>query len=242
VQGHFKSHGIHSGGIFNYDNDGDLDIYVSNGSGRSNSLFSNQQNQSNELSFIDVALQAGVFETAQDSSGICIGDIDNDCDRDLLVLGNNDNNRLFENNGDASFTDISASSQLGNDIKTGSTCSMGDVNNDGLLDIVIANSFNFDSSLAIFVKPFAFIQHNQLFFNMGSNSFHDISAEAGLHSLAALPAQAQGSATISWSIALIDYDMDGYIDIIHSDDNAAIPFANTAELIVVLYISYKMVV
>jgi hypothetical protein len=63
-------------------------IYVTNGPNTNNSLYSNQLIETGTLEFIDVAVQAGVEATNQDSSGVCYGDIDNDGDQDLLVLGN----------------------------------------------------------------------------------------------------------------------------------------------------------
>ncbi|VAW73148.1 hypothetical protein MNBD_GAMMA13-479 [hydrothermal vent metagenome] len=224
AQGPFKPHGIPGIAIFDYDNDGDLDLYISNGPGKSNSLFSNQLKEYGEISFIDVAEEAGVNAIDQDSSGVCVGDIDNDGDRDLFVLGNNDNNIMFENNGDGSFKDISEISQLNSGNKTSSTCSMGDIDNDGLLDIAIANSFNFDNSFAIVLEPFSLNQHNQLFRNLNEGRFKDVSKKSGLTSLTEFSPEAKNSATITWSIGLVDFDMDGDLDIIHSDDNGAIPF------------------
>lgn len=67
--------------VLDYDNDSDPDIYVTNGPGAANSLYSNQLNETGQLTFVDVAQQAGVTATEQDSSGVSIGDIDNDGDR-----------------------------------------------------------------------------------------------------------------------------------------------------------------
>jgi len=103
-----KPHGSPGVAIFDYDGDGDLDIYATNSLGVANSLYQNQYRQTGELTFNDVALQASVSAIEQDSTGACVGDIDNDGDRDLLVLGNNGTqNLLFENTGDGSFVDIS---------------------------------------------------------------------------------------------------------------------------------------
>jgi hypothetical protein len=60
---------------------------------------------------------------------------------------------------------------------------------------------------AIFVEPFALNQHNQLFLNMGGNRFADISATSGIRDLAGFPPGFDGSATISWAIAMVDYDL-----------------------------------
>ncbi|MCG8456175.1 MAG: VCBS repeat-containing protein, partial [Holophagales bacterium] len=73
-----KSRGAPGAALFDYDGDGDLDIYVTNGPGRANSLFANQLRETGTLTFVDVALAAGVDATDQDSSGVCFGDTDND--------------------------------------------------------------------------------------------------------------------------------------------------------------------
>jgi hypothetical protein len=73
--------------LLDYDNDGDVDIYVPNGPGQANSLFSNQLQESGQLSFVDVATSVGIDATAQDSTGVCYGDIDNDGDEDVYVVG-----------------------------------------------------------------------------------------------------------------------------------------------------------
>ncbi len=136
-----KAHGGPGVAILDFDNDGDLDVYVTNGPGSANSLYSNQLVETGQLSFVDVGLAAGVDATAQDSSGVCFGDIDNDGDQDIYVLGTGESNLLFENNGDGTFTDITNAAGAGGQDRHGVGCSMGDVNNDGYLDIVIADTY-----------------------------------------------------------------------------------------------------
>ncbi|NEQ83785.1 MAG: VCBS repeat-containing protein [Moorea sp. SIO2I5] len=196
--------------VLDYDNDGDQDIYVTNGPGAANSLYSNQLQETGQLTFVDVAQQAGVAATDQDSSGVSYGDIDNDGDHDLLVLGTGEPNRLFENQGDGTFIDITTSSGIGGGNKYSSSASMGDVNGDGLLDIVVANSFNLDNIVPIQSEPFALNEHNQLFFNTGNNTFVDISSISGIENLRGFSEGApEGVATITWAIAMVDYDLDG---------------------------------
>jgi len=136
-----KAHGGPGVAILDYDNDGDQDIYVTNGPGSPNSLYSNQLVETGQVTFVDVAVAAGVDATAQDSSGVCFGDIDNDGDQDLYVLGTGESNLLFENNGDGTFTDITNASGAGGQDRHPIGCSMGDVNNDGYLDIVVGNTY-----------------------------------------------------------------------------------------------------
>ncbi len=196
--------------LFDYDNDGDLDIYVTNGPGAANSLYANTFSDSGVVSFNDVAVQAGVDLTFQDSAGVCFGDIDNDGDKDLYVTGTGVANQMLENQGDGTFINISSHSltQAGNLTTVG--CSFGDVNNDGLIDLVVANLYNsLDNRLALMVPGFEGLkEHNQLFVNKGQNVFDEVGQLAGI----------QGFRGASWSIAMVDYDMDGDVDIIVADD------------------------
>ena len=208
--------------LLDYDGDGDDDVYVTNGPGSANSLFRNLTVESGELGFRDVAGEAGVAATAQDSTGVCFGDTDNDGDVDLLVLGRMEPNRFFENQGDGTFTERSEVSGLGGGELGHTSCSMGDVDNDGLLDVVVANSFDWATRPAIFTMAYAASHPNQLFVNRGDNRFEERAAEAGLHVIDSVePAIEEGGATLTWAIALVDYDQDGDVDVIHADDQGA---------------------
>ncbi len=214
-----KPRGMPGVAVFDYDRDGDLDIYVTNGPGVRNSLLSNQYMERGTLTFIDVAAEAKVDATDQDSTGVCFGDIDNDGDEDLYVLGNGEANRLFENLGNETFNDITALSGAAGYGEVASTCSFGDVNGDGLLDIVVANLFdNLTHRLPIMSLDFDhLIQHNRLFINTGNNTFVDKSATSGIQNIRG----------ISWAIALVDYDLDGDLDLFVADDQGARPPAKS---------------
>lgn len=208
--------------IFDYDGDSDLDMYVTNGPGVANSLYSNQLVESGQLTFVDMAEQAGVAATDMDSNSLCYGDIDNDGDQDMYVTGAGEPNRLFENQGDGTFTDITASSAAGAGPQYPAACSMGDVNGDGLLDIVVANnSATWNHRLSVF-EPFGHNAPNQLFVNAGGNTFADVSETSGVQMLAELP---PGESGRSWATAMVDYDLDGDVDIVFGDDQGAVPDA-----------------
>jgi hypothetical protein len=137
-----KERGAPGVAVLDFDRDGDEDIYVTNGPGTPNSLYSNQWIESGTLTFVDEAAAAGVTLTSQDSTGVCFGDIDNDGDDDLYVLGVAEPHHLFENNGNGTFTDITGPANAAGPNRHSAACSFGDVNHDGLLDVVIANTYD----------------------------------------------------------------------------------------------------
>lgn len=217
VEAPWRPHGSPGVALIDYDRDGDLDIYVTNGPGRANSLYQNQNANGGGLTFIDKATAAGVDATDMDSTGTCFGDIDNDGDDDLYVLGRMEPNRLFINNGNGSFT-IKTDAGTDGGFMAHTSCSMGDIDGDGLLDIMVSNTFDWARMDAIFKQLFSFSMPNLLFHNKGSNVFEDVSESSGIHVLENVP---PGDGTISWSTAMVDYDQDGDMDIMHSDDQAA---------------------
>jgi hypothetical protein len=217
-----KPRGAPGVAILDFDNDGDEDIYVTNGPGGRNSLYVNQLEETGKVSFIDKANQAGVAATAQDSSGVCYGDIDNDGFIDLLVLNTGRAPTLFHNNGNGTFTDISVASGIGtHGPRYSATCSMGDVNGDGLLDIAIANTTTQWDDLT------AGYQANQLFVNQGGNHFVDASQSSGFLNTYGpqYPGRTgiNGDPGLTWTVAMVDYDMDGAIDIITASDQTGDP-------------------
>ncbi len=219
-----KSRGAPGVAIFDYDNDGDLDFYVPNGPRRNAALYQNQLADTGTFGFVDVAVQAGVAAFEQDGSGVCFGDLDNDGDDDLLVLAMHSERILFENRGDGTFADITAASQLAAGARYDSTsCSIGDINGDGLLDIAIVNLFDTTSSLAMFVEPFAANHPNELFLNKGDNVFEDVSESSGFRDLDLTFGAPKRAPTMTWAVALVDVDLDGDLDILQGDDQGIVP-------------------
>ncbi len=213
--------------VFDYDNDGNLDIFFTNGADittlkkdspkYSNHLFHNN----GDGTFTDVTEKAGLAGTGYDI-GVAIGDYDNDGYEDIFVAGVY-RNTLYHNNGDGTFTDVTEKSGLARiDKEYGPLWSVGaawvDVNNDGLLDLFVVNymSWNVNKEPPCAFEGKAEYCHpkfykelpNQLFLNMGNGKFVDVSAESGIR---AHPGKGMG-------VGVADYDGDGLPDIFVSND------------------------
>jgi len=215
-----RSRGLAGVVVFDYDNDGDQDIYVTNGPGSANALYQNQWKETGELIFIDRAVELGLDATEQDSTGAVAADIDNDGDQDLYVLGYGEPNRLYLNDN-GTFT-LSTALAAGHFHSV--AASFGDVNNDGLLDVAIANIGSLDDQRLIFVEPYRLSEPNQLFINLGNNQFENVSDSSGIRDLIGVPA-GQNIAAPTWSLAMVDYDQDGDVDIFTGNDQGGIPSA-----------------
>jgi hypothetical protein len=218
-----KPHGAPGVVVFDYDNDGDMDIYVTNGPGGKNSLFQNQFAQTGVVTFVDVADRAGVTATSQDSTGVCFGDLDNDGYEDLYVLGLAANNILFRNNGNGTFSDITAAAGVGGGTYHHASCAMGDFNNDGYLDIAVADTYDdWTQRAPIFVKGgYAGGEPNLLFMRNPSRhgiQFDDTSASSGVQSASPLARK-----TLTWGISAVDVDQDGNVDLLWADLQGGTP-------------------
>ncbi len=213
--------------VFDYNNDGNLDIFFTNGADittlkKDSPKYSNKLFRNNgDGTFTDVTEQAGLAGTGYDV-GVAIGDYDNDGYEDIFVSGVY-RNTLYHNNGDGTFTDVTEKAGLAKlDKEYGPLWSVGagwvDVNNDGLLDLFVVNymswNVNKEPPCTFNGKPeychpkFYKETPNQLFLNKGNGKFVDISAESGIR---AHPGKGMG-------IGIADYDGDGLPDIFISND------------------------
>ncbi|MGB7846906.1 MAG: CRTAC1 family protein [Candidatus Acidiferrum sp.] len=186
-----------------YDNDGFMDIFVSNDSYR-NFLFHNN----GDGTFSEVGLRAGV--AYNDRGGTVAGmgadfrDLDDDGRPDIFHTAMvADTFVLYRNTGD-SFDDVTAASGLAALTRglTGWGLGAYDFDNDGRKDLFTANAAILDNSMEIEHRP-AFLP-NSLFRNIGGLKFVDVSREAGAGFLA--PLGHRGA-------AFGDFDNDGRIDV-----------------------------
>jgi hypothetical protein len=163
-----------------YDNDGYLDLFVSNEQGQNNFLFHNN----GDGTFTRIT-SGNIVTDGGASYGCAWGDYDNDGFLDLFVANLNQNNFLYHNNRDGTFTRMTAG-RIVNDGGASQGCAWGDYDNDGLLDLFVANRN----------------QKNFLYHNEGNGVFTAITNGAIVNDIG-----------YSWSPAWFDYDNDGFLDL-----------------------------
>ena len=202
--------------LFDYDRDGDIDIYFLNGAvlggvkvdtPARNALYRNDGN----FKFTDVTTSAGVGDTGF-GLGVAVADYDNDGDLDIYV-NNYGANVMYRSNGDGTFTDVTAQTGVASGNKVGAAAHFLDMDKDGDLDLFVANyvDFTYDkhkvdsvSGVARYAGPLDYPPTtNNLFRNNGDGTFTDVSIESGI-------AEHKG-----WGMGGIcaDYDNDGDTDI-----------------------------
>jgi hypothetical protein len=213
--------------VFDYDNDGNLDIFFTNGADisslkKTSSKYWNRLFHNNgDGTFTDVTEKAGLTGTGFDT-GVAIGDYDNDGNEDIFVAGVH-RNTLYHNNGDGTFTDVTEKAGLSQpDKQYGPLWSTGaawvDVNNDGLLDLFVINYMSWDvnkepdckfNGKPEYCHPKLYKElPNQLFLNNGDGTFTDVSAKSGI----------RAHLGKGMGVGIADYDGDGLPDIFVAND------------------------
>ena len=213
--------------IFDYNNDGKLDIFFANGADintlkKSSPKFRNRLFENDgKGNFKDVTDKAGLAGTGFDV-GVAIGDYDNDGYEDIFVAGVY-HNTLYHNNGDGTFTDVTQKAGLDKpDLQYGPLWAVAaiwlDANNDGLLDLFIVNYLKWDGAHEPDCETDGHRDYchpkmykptpNQLFLNNGDGTFRDVSAESGIR---AHPGKGMG-------VAAADTELHNRMDLIVPND------------------------
>lgn len=157
---------------FDFDNDDDLDLYITMRNG-ANFLYRNNGNNT----FTDVAFSMGVQDAAGDGAGVAIADFNNDGYQDIF-LANCSGDVLFKNNSGTSFTDITATSGLdASGPSRGTSASWGDYDNDGNLDLYVSQHIPVD------VDAPGATQQDYLFYNNGNETFTNVSGHFNINDL-----------------------------------------------------------
>ena len=222
-------------GLFDYDNDGDLDVYLVQGqmlgtgtallplpSGLplTDRLYRNDLDVDGDgttLQFTDVTAESGIIARGH-GMGVATGDIDNDGWVDLYLTGFG-RNQMFRNNEDGTFADVSSQTGTDDPAGYGVPTSFFDFDRDGWLDLFVGNYLDYSLETHItchnrsgppdYCPPEVYrAQPNRLYRNRADGTFVDVTRSAGV-------ARDFGPAL---GVATADFDNDGWIDIFVAND------------------------
>jgi hypothetical protein len=212
--------------IFDYDNDGRLDIFFTNGAKLPDlrkvdaTYYNRLLRQKADGTFEDVTSAAGLTGADLDFNfGVAAGDYDNDGFGDLF-LASAGKNTLYHNNGNGTFADVTTASGIGT--KPPDTLSVVaawfDYDNDGRLDLVVSN-YTFwtpkidmrctmgDKEFYCDPRRYPSVPH-RLYRNLGNGRFADVTEKTGF---AGAPGKGMG-------ISIADFDRDGWMDVFIAND------------------------
>lgn len=210
--------------FFDYDQDGDLDLYILNGSKvvgfpdqehPRNTFYRNERGK-----FIDATDEANLGDAGW-GMGCAVGDYDNDGDLDIYIT-NYGRNALYANQGDGTFVDVTEYAQVG-DERFGTGCAFLDYDGDGYIDLYVANYVDFRhflqttpnksymwKGLRVHFGPRGMKGSGDILYrNQGNGTFADVTVEAQVVDQDKL----YGMGVIGG-----DYDRDGDVDIYVAND------------------------
>ena len=207
------------GALFDFDNDGDLDLYLVQGNSLSpltESSPTNRLYRNDAGVFVDITTSANVGDTGY-GLGAVAADYDSDGYRDLYVT-NLGKNVLYRNNGDGTFTDVTENAQVGCPLLSASAA-FADIDRDGDLDLYVCNYVEYaletdipcyyKNTLRIYCGPNEY--HgiaDVLYRNNGDGTFTDITKAAGVYE----------PTTRGLGVVFTDVNTDGWVDIYVAND------------------------
>jgi predicted nucleotidyltransferase len=213
--------------FFDFDNDLDLDVLIVNGSTRERlaaggdlmvALYENVGGGR----FKDVTAAAG-FDRRGWGSGVCVGDIDNDGNRDVYITAFGAD-ILWRNTGKGTFTDITRAAGI-QETAWSTSCAFADYDRDGYLDLYVANYVRFDDksipargttaacrfmATDVFCGPKRLTgEPDVLYRNSGDGRFTDVTARAGI----------TDPGYYGFGVVFTDLDDDGWPDVYVANDS-----------------------
>jgi hypothetical protein len=218
------------GGVafFDYDNDGWMDILLVNGStladlkaGKCHS--SKLYHNNHDGTFTDVTAKSGLAHCGW-GFGAAVGDYDNDGWEDVYITDLK-GGRLYHNNHDGTFSDVTAKAGVGNNGQWGTSATFGDYDNDGYLDLYVANYVDVDvdhlpkfgstincqyRGIPVSCGPRGMKgSRDRLYHNNGNGTFTDVTEKLNID-----PDLGYGLGVL-W----LDYDKDGCLDLYVANDS-----------------------
>ena len=217
-----------TGGVatLDYNNDGLLDIYFTNGSvtpsmkKESPKFYNRLYRNDGDFKFTDVTLEAGVKGEGY-TMGVAVADYNNDGNVDIFVAGVY-SNILFKNNGDGTFTETTQQAGITSDLWS-VAAGWFDYDKDSHLDLFVVNYVEWDlnwkkfcgdptGKIRVYCHPKHFVGlPNTLYHNNGDGTFEDVTEKSGIGKHVGR----------GMSVAFEDYDEDGYPDAFVANDKLA---------------------
>jgi hypothetical protein len=223
--------------LFDYDGDGRLDVFVTSGttldpdpatSGATSRLYRNLGG----LRFEDATQPAGLARVGW-GQGVCVGDYDNDGQRDLFVAYYGQS-VLYRNEGGGRFRDVTQAAGLETAVRWDSGCTFLDYDLDGRLDLFVSSYLEFDRSripepgsgsyclwkgVSVMCGPRGLpFSRNRLLRNLGDGRFEDVSERSGI---------AAAKSCYGFTAVASDFDDDGHPDVyIACDSTPSLLFRN----------------
>lgn len=221
--------------LFDYDNDGDLDVYLVQGTmleenqrplfppppgwRPGNALFRNHLAETGKLRFSDATREAGVGHVGY-GMGVAVGDYDNNGYQDLYVT-NFGHNLLYRNNGDGTFSNVTREAGV-DDVRWSTSAAWVDYDGDGFLDLFVANYVDFTvkgnkecyapTGEIDYCTPIAYkAVPSRLFRNLGDGTFRDVTEPSGISS----------SYGPGLGVVCAGFNGDSLVDIYAANDTAA---------------------